>query len=207
MKFILNEEEKRDILDMHDKVRKEKITENDEYVIDKQYVDGTKLKASQNFWDTIKKEEGSLKERGKPVLKAYKLGDGRITIGWGHTGALSEPNPKVGDTITEIEAQEYLQNDATESANCVRRILLKWKTDKSIKNNHMITQNMFDVLISLVFNAGCQGLRNSDFIQLVKQKKYKEAAELLPTDTTMINGKFSKGLTNRRKRESIEFLK
>ncbi len=207
MKFILNEEEKRDILDMHDKVRKEKITENDEYVIDKQYVDGTKLKASQNFWDTIKKEEGSLKERGKPVLKAYKLGDGRITIGWGHTGVLSEPNPKVGDTITEIEAQEYLQNDATESANCVRRILLKWKTDKSIKNNHMITQNMFDVLISLVFNAGCQGLRNSDFIQLVKQKKYKEAAELLPTDTTMINGKFSKGLTNRRKRESIEFLK
>ena len=57
MKFILNEEEKRDILDMHDKVRKEKITENDEYVIDKKYVDGTKLKASQNFWDTIKKEE------------------------------------------------------------------------------------------------------------------------------------------------------
>ena len=207
MKFILNEEEKRNILDMHDKVRKEKITENDEYVIDKEYVDGTKLKASQNFWDTIKKEEGSLKERGKPVLKAYKLGDGRITIGWGHTGALSEPNPKVGDTITEIEAQEYLQNDATESANCVRRILLKWKTDKSIKNNHMITQNMFDVLISLAFNAGCQGLRDSDFIQLVKQKKYKEASELLPTDTTMINGKFSKGLTNRRKRESIEFLK
>jgi len=207
MKFILNEEEKRNILDMHDKVRKEKITENDEYVIDKEYVDGTKLKASQNFWDTIKKEEGSLKERGKPVLKAYKLGDGRITIGWGHTGALSEPKPKVGDTITEIEAQEYLQNDATESANCVRRILFKWKTDKSIKDNHMITQNMFDVLISLAFNAGCQGLRDSDFIQLVKQKKYKEASELLPTDTTMINGKFSKGLTNRRKRESIEFLK
>jgi lysozyme len=207
MSFKLNENEKRHILEMHDKVRKEKINENDEYVIDKKYVDGTKLRASQNFWDTIKKEEGSLKEKGKPVLKAYKLGDGRVTIGWGHTGALSEPKPKVGDTITEIEAQEYLQNDATESANCVRRFLSEWKTDKSIKNNHMITQNMFDVLVSLVFNAGCQGLRNSDFIQLVKQKKYKEAAELLPTDTTMINGKFSKGLTNRRKRESIQFLK
>ena len=207
MSFKLNENEKRHILEMHDKVRKEKINENDEYVIDKKYVDGTKLRASQNFWDTIKKEEGSLKERGKPVLKAYKLGDGRVTIVWGHTGALSKPEPKVGDTITETEAQEYLQNDATESANCVRRILFKWKTDKSIKDNHMITQNMFDVLISLAFNAGCQGLRDSDFIQLVKQKKYKEAAELLPTDTTMINGKFSKGLTNRRKRESIEFLK
>ena len=207
MSLKLNENEKRHILEMHDKVRKEKINENDEYVIDKKYVDGTKLKASQNFWDTIKKEEGSLKEKGKPVLKAYKLGDGRVTIGWGHTGALSKPEPKVGDTITETEAQEYLQNDATESANCVRRFLSEWKTDKSIKNNHMITQNMFDVLVSLVFNAGCKGLRTSDFIQLVKQKKYKEASELLPTDTTMINGKFSKGLTNRRKRESIEFLK
>ena len=207
MSFKLNENEKRHILEMHDKVRKEKINENHEYVIDKKYVDGTKLKASQNFWDTIKKEEGSLKEKGKPVLKAYKLGDGRVTIGWGHTGALSNPKPKVGDTITEIEAQEYLQNDATESANCVRRFLSEWKIDKSIKNNHMITQNMFDVLVSLVFNAGCKGLRTSDFIQLVKQKKYKEAAELLPTDTTMIRGKFSKGLTNRRKRESKEFLK
>ena len=207
MSFKLNENEKRHILEMHDKVRKEKINEDDGYVIDKKYVDGTKLRASQNFWDTIKKEEGSLKERGKPVLKAYKLGDGRVTIGWGHTGALSNPKPKVGDTITETEAQEYLQNDATESANCVRRFLSKWKTDKSIKNNHMITQNMFDVLVSLAFNAGCQGLRKSDFIQLVKQKKYKEAAELLPTDTTMISGKFSKGLTNRRKRESKIFLK
>jgi|11_taG_2_1085331.scaffolds.fasta_scaffold00065_50 lysozyme len=207
MSFKLNENEKRHILEMHDKVRKEKINEDDGYVIDKKYVDGTKLRASQNFWDTIKKEEGSLKERGKPVLKAYKLGDGRVTIGWGHTGALSNPKPKVGDTITETEAQEYLQNDATESANCVRRFLSEWKTDKSIKNNHMITQNMFDVLVSLAFNAGCQGLRKSDFIQLVKQKKYKEAAELLPTDTTMISGKFSKGLTNRRKRESKLFLK
>jgi len=64
MSFKLNENEKRHILEMHDKVRKEKINENDEYVIDKKYVDGTKLKASQNFWVTIKKEEGSLKEKG-----------------------------------------------------------------------------------------------------------------------------------------------
>ena len=171
------------------------------------YVDGTKLRASQDFWDNIKTDEGSIKQKGEPVLKAYKLGDGRVTIGWGHTGALSEPTPKVGDVITKELAQKYLQNDATESANCVRRFLNEWKLDNTTKNNHMITQNMFDVLVSLVFNAGCQGLRKSNFIKLVKQRKYKLAADILPKDTTMINGKFSKGLTSRRQRESKLFLK
>lgn len=173
----------------------------------KNYVDGTKLRASQNFWDNIKLDEGSIKQKGEPVLKAYKLGDGRVTIGWGHTGALSEPTPKVGDVITKEQAQKYLQNDATESANCVRRFLNEWKSDETIKNNHMITQNMFDVLVSLVFNAGCQGLRKSNFIKLVKERKYKSAANLLPKDKTMINGKFSKGLISRRQRESNTFLK
>ena len=173
----------------------------------KNYVDGTKLKASQNFWTTIKTDEGSIKQKGDPVLKAYKLGDGRVTIGWGHTGALSEPTPKVGDVITKEQAQKYLQNDATESANCVRRFLNEWKSDDTTKNNHMITQNMFDVLVSLVFNAGCQGLRKSNFIKLVKQRKYKSAANILPKDSTMINGKFSKGLVSRRQRESKLFLK
>jgi lysozyme len=176
-------------------------------VTNENYVDGTKLKASQNFWNTIKTDEGSVKQKGEPVLKAYKLGDGRVTIGWGHTGALSEPTPKVGDVITKEQAQKYLQNDATESANCVRRFLNEWKTDDTTKNNHMITQNMFDVLVSLVFNAGCQGLRKSNFIKLVKQKKYKSAANILPKDSTMINGKFSKGLISRRQRESKLFLK
>ena len=168
-------------------------------------VDGTTLRASQSFWDNIKKDEGLAGGEGKPSLKAYKLGDGRITIGWGHTGALSEPKPKMGDTITQSLAQKYLQNDATEAANCVRRILSEWK-NKGLKS-YMITQNMFDVMVSLVFNAGCEGLRTSKFIQYVKRQDYKGAANILPNDTTMINGKFSSGLTARRKRESEKFLK
>lgn len=168
------------------------------------FVDGTKIKASQTFWDEVKKDEGLIGTNGKPALKAYKLGDGRITIGWGHTGSLSGPTPKIGDTITTKQAQTYLQNDATEAANCVRRMLGEWK--KQGLNTYMVSQNMFDVLVSLVFNAGCQGLRTSKFIQLVKKGEYKKAANLLPKDTTMINGKFSKGLTARRKKESKRFL-
>lgn len=170
---------------------------------DSNYRDGTKLRASQDFWDNVKLDEGLPGSNGKPALNAYELGDGRVTIGWGHTGALSEPTPKVGDTITEEQAQKYLQNDAKESANCVRRILNGWKNSKL--KSHLITQNMFDVLVSLSFNAGCTGLRTSKFIELVKDRKYNEAADILPKDTTMISGKFSKGLTARRQRESEKF--
>lgn len=169
------------------------------------FVDGTKIKASQSFWDNVKVDEGKVGSNGEPALEAYRLGDGRITIGWGHTGALTGPTPKIGDTITRDQAQKYLQNDATEAANCVRRMLSGWK--KQGLSTYMVSQNMFDVLVSLVFNAGCQGLRTSKFIQLVKKGEYKKAANLLPKDTTMIHGKFTKGLTARRKRESERFLK
>ena len=168
------------------------------------YTDGTKLRASQNFWNDIKTDEGLAGTNGKPSLEAYRLGDGRITIGWGHTGALSNPKPKMGDKITADMAQKYLQNDATEAADCVRRMLKEWKV-KGL-STYKVTQNMFDVLVSLAFNAGCQGLRTSNFIQLVKKGEYKEAAKLLPTDTTMIHGKFTKGLTARREREAKRFL-
>lgn len=171
---------------------------------DSKFSDGTLMRASQTFWDNVKLDEGGVGTNGQPVLKAYKLGDGRVTIGWGHTGALSQPTPKVGQTITKQQAQQYLQKDATEAADCVRRMLREWK-DAGLKS-YMITQSMFDVLVSLAFNAGCQGLRSSKFIQLVKRGKHKEAAKLLPTDTTMINGKFSEGLTARRKREAQRYL-
>ena len=62
---------------------------------------------------------------------------------------------------------------------------------------------MFDVLVSLVFNAGIGALRNSNLIQSIKQKKYKEAAvEIL---TYRLKSGFS-GLNTRRKKESNYFL-
>jgi len=168
-------------------------------------IDGTTARASQSFWDEIKVIEGSPKKDGKPVLKAYKLGDGRVTIGWGHTGAMTGKPVKVGDVITVSQAQKFLQDDATKAADCVRGFLSEWKEQGL--NSYMITQNMFDVLVSLSFNAGCTGLRKSKFIQLVKKGEHEKAAKLLPNDTTMINGKFTKGLTNRRKEEAIKYLK
>jgi lysozyme len=166
--------------------------------------DGTTLRASQRFWDEIKRDEGLPGTNGKPALKAYKLGDGRITIGWGHTGSMSGPTPKLGDKIDQATAQKYLQADANKSAECVRRILNKWKQENN--RAHEVTQSMFDALVSIVFNAGCDGLRESEFIQLVKTRDWKDAAMMLPSDSSMIRGKFTKGLVARRKRESARFL-
>ena len=167
-------------------------------------VDGTKLRVSQRFWDDLKREEGLTGTNGAPALKAYKLGDGRITIGWGHTGSMSGPKPKLGDEIDQATAQKYLQADAKESADCVRRLLTEWK-QQGIRA-YEVTQSMFDALVSIVFNAGCNGMRSSKFIQLVKTRDWNEAAEMLPSDSSMIRGKFTKGLVARREREASRFL-
>ena len=166
--------------------------------------DGTTLRASQQFWGDIKRDEGLAGSNGKPALEAYKLGDGRITIGWGHTGAMPQPTPNLGDKIDTATAQQYLQADATDAANCVRRLMVELKAAKNPA--YKITQSMFDALVSIVFNAGCNGMRKSMFIQKVKTRDWASAAEMLLTDTSMIHGNFTKGLTARREREAARFL-
>lgn len=171
------------------------------------FLDGTTLRASQEFWDNIKIDEGLPGTNGQPALKVYKLGDSAVTVGWGHAEDISKSKYKVGDTITLGDAEKYLREDATIAADCVRRIMSEWK-EKDI-NAHRITQSMFDVLVSLAFNAGCGGLRTSDFIQLVKQGKFKEAANFLPKDKKMWpkNKNLQQGVINRREREAERFKK
>ena len=171
------------------------IPKEKDYGVKSEFMDGTNMRASQKFWDHIKYEEGSAKEKGKPVLKAYDLEDGRITIGYGHT-----KDVKMGDVITPQQAQQLLQEDAKWAADCVRRLLAKWKSEKN--DAYMVTQPIFDVLVSLVFNAGCAGLRRSDFIQLIKKRNYLQAAKLLPVDSSMKSDKYDKALTARREREA-----
>ena len=49
------------------------------------FKDPQKMKVSKIGWGHLKREEGDPKNHGQPVLKAYKIGDGRITVGWGHS--------------------------------------------------------------------------------------------------------------------------
>jgi len=157
---------------------------------------GKNLRGSQWIFDFIKYEEGRPDKKSEPALKSYKKPGDRWTIGYGHTKGVT-PNM----TITKQEALKFMYEDLTDAANCVRRMFTRWDAQNL---DVLVTQEMFDVLISLVFNSGCEGMLKSDFIQLVKQKKYKEAGKGILSFRKNKPG-FS-GLTPRRQKESSHFL-
>ena len=138
--------------------------------------DPTQMKLSQEGWDHIKWEEGDRKKKGEPVLKAYKLGDGRITIGWGHAEKIKTSKFKVGQVITKEKAQELLKEDMKIAADGVRRMFKQWK-DEGINVN--VTQKQFDVLVSIAFNAGVTGLRNSEIVKHLKEGDIQKAGEVI----------------------------
>ena len=174
-------------------VIKEKIEESP-------FKDATNMRLSQDGWNQIKSEEGDPKNPGEPVLTAYKLGDGMITVGWGHAERIKDSKYHVGQKITIEEAKLLLRKDLIESADGVRRIFKEWK-EKGIERK--ITQDQFDALVSMSFNMGIGGLRKSDVIQHIKKGDYKIAGESIKKQN--LNPKFG-GLKKRRMRESELFL-
>jgi lysozyme len=157
-------------------------------------LDPTEMKLSQEGWDHIKWEEGDTKKKGEPVLKGYKLKDGRITIGWGHAEPIRTSKFKVGQVITREKAQELLKEDMKIAADGVRRMFKQWK-EQGI--DVRITQKQFDVLVSIAFNAGVTGLRKSEIVKHLKQGDIQKAGEVIQ-DTLV--GDWS-GLKVRRERE------
>jgi len=167
---------------------------------DSPFKDATTLKVSQDGWNQIKAEEGDPKNPGEPVLKAYRLGDGKITVGWGHAEPVKTSKYKVGDKISREEAKDLLKEDLKSAADGVRRIFKEWK-DEGIERK--ITQDQFDALVSMAYNMGVGGLRRSDVIQHIKKGDYKTAGESIKKQS--LSKKFS-GLESRRQRESNLFL-
>lgn len=155
--------------------------------------DATKMRLSQRGWDLIKEHEGY-------SSKGYDIGDGMITIGWGHAEKKSKSQYKVGQEITKSEASEILKSDLKVAADGVRRIFKEWK---SSDNYVPITQDMFDALVSIAFNSGVSGIRNSNIIKELKLKNYDLAAENIKV--FKVSDKF-KGLSVRREKESKLFL-
>lgn len=162
--------------------------------------DGTKMKASQAFWDHVKEHEGNPKKRvggvKEPMYSAYKDSVGVWTIGYGHTSKIGVPQVTSDLKIDKKEALDILYDDAKKAADCVRGIFKQWN-EEGIK--YFVTQGQFDALVSLVFNAGCTSVRKSDFIQDYKKGNIGEAARKI----TQFN---LQGGAERRKQEAILFL-
>lgn len=161
---------------------------------------GYEFTPSQKLWSHIKSEEGDPRNPGEPVLKAYKLGDGRITIGWGHAEKIRTSKYTPGQKITRAEADDLLKADLLDASNGVKRMFKEWE-DKGMQIK--ITQDMFDALVSVVFNAGIGSLRKSEIVQDIKRGKLEEAGEKIKTFKT--SKKFP-GLQDRREKESEMFL-
>lgn len=153
------------------------------------------MKLSTNGLNVIKKYEGlRLKayddlQPNVTITKASQV-KGTLTIGYGHTGGV-----KVGDTITKERAEQLLTSDTGWAQTSVNQVV-----------KVSLTQNMFDALVSFVYNVGSTAFRTSTLVEQLNKGQYEKAAsEFLRWNKSA--GKVLSGLVKRRKEESTLFLK
>jgi len=154
-----------------------------------------------------------IKNHEKLRLEAYDIGDGHITIGYGHAAPIKISKYKIGDKITEKEAIKLFLADIKEAEDGVKRMLKNWKKQNiDVK----ITQNMFDSMVSMAYNMGISGFVKTEFVSFLKNKKYEEAAERIKTTRITAKVKNDKGeyvkikmpgLVDRRMTEYKLFIK
>ena len=135
------------------------------------------MKINKAGLDLIKKYEGCR-------LTAYKCPAGVLTIGYGHTDGV-----KAGDTITQAQADLYLQFDIVNFENLVNEYNRNY--------NYKFNRNQFSALVSFAFNCGAGNL--AMLLQNGKRDKQTIAQKMLLYCNA--NGKPLKGLQDRRKAE------
>ena len=101
------------------------ITENQLKVLTEQldnskFVRASDLRASDWYWKHIRDEE-SLK------CKAYNIGDGKWTIGYGHTEGVKKGDVLGDGTNCEEEANKLLREDSNYHAERLRKIFKDWE--------------------------------------------------------------------------------
>jgi lysozyme len=117
-------------------------------------------------------------------LTAYNDGVGVQTIGYGHTQGV-----KVGDVISQAQAEAFLREDLSEAEAAVEHQL----------GEQEVTDNQFAALVSFAFNLGEGNLH-----QLLKRGLEQVPQRILLFDHA--GGKQMLGLTRRRKAERELFL-
>jgi|SaaInlV_100m_DNA_2_1039680.scaffolds.fasta_scaffold02085_7 lysozyme len=184
------------VIEVVSEVETLEVQEPVEEIVEDNFKKGYDFVLTQNGWDSIRDEE-------KLRLYPYDIGDGKITVGWGHAEDITTSKYKIGNKISKEEAQKLLKDDLTLAADAVRQVFVEWK-EKDIDVE--ITQDMFDALVSITFNIGVGGMRNSDFIQDLKKGDYKACANSMRIHKSNLFEKFP-GLETRRGREADIYLK
>jgi lysozyme len=130
----------------------------------------------------IKKFEGC-------KLTAYLCPAGLVTIGYGNTFYKNGSKIKLGDKITQQQAEELLMDLLPQFEAIV---------NKNIKID--LTQYQFDALVSFAWNCG----KSETLFRLVNSKS-KDLKQWWETHYTTGGGKVLQGLVNRRKAEAQLF--
>jgi GH24 family phage-related lysozyme (muramidase) len=168
-------------------------------------------KSSEDLYNHLKYEEGSVINKGEPVLTAYDLGDGAYTIGYGHAIFKGENEgydflPKYnkirpGRTkITKEQAETLLKDDVKIAEGIVNEFLDDWE-EQGIKPK--LTQGMYNTLVSMAYNMG-RGIRKADFIQSIKRGDLELAKEQIAQTSGHLFKRFP-GLEARRAKEAKMF--
>jgi lysozyme len=121
-------------------------------------------------------------------LKAYKCSAGVLTIGYGHTGGVTET-----DTITQDDANKLLQEDVA-------------KFEEYVDDNVIVelNQGQFDALVAWTFKLGPGNLRESTMLKKLNEADYTS----VPNEMKRWNkagGKTLDGLIRRRNAEALLF--
>lgn len=123
-------------------------------------------------------------------LRAYLDPVGIPTIGWGHTS----PSVRLGDTITQAQADAYLMNDVRGVVKALRPLI-----------THPLTQNQFDACVDFAYNLGPRRFQRSTLLTLVNGGNLSTAADEF-IKWNKAGGRTLSGLTRRRIAERDLFL-
>jgi lysozyme len=153
---------------------------------------GTKrMRISQNCLEIIKKWEGFRPE-------SYLDPVGIPTIGYGTTRYPDGRRVRLGERISEAQAEAYLKFGTDATVGSLNAML------KGIDLN----QNQFDALVSLCYNIGAGGFRESTVLKRLREGRFGVAAAAFGLwNKGTVNGvkKVLPGLTRRRADERALF--
>ena len=139
--------------------------------------------------------------KGYEGLAAYarNIGDGVMTIGYGCTDQYDPTHYaelKAMEPVDDREASEVFANSLINNYGIPLKNQLQ--SDGILGN---ITSNMFDALLSFVYNAGLGSLQNAAFYDLIVEGDYDLACTYWLTTNIKAGTQFEEGLRKRRQAE------
>jgi GH24 family phage-related lysozyme (muramidase) len=168
---------------------------------------------SERLVDFLKNEEGDAEYKGEPKTTAYAIGDGMVTIGYGHAEPVTKTVKVKGEkkrrsenyiedvtSITKAEADDLLIKDIAENARYIMHYIVNDWDEKG--TGIKITQPMFDAMVSISFNHGIGNLLKSPFLKALRNGDLNSATEAIKK--LGVSDKFG-GITKRRQKEMEMF--